>query len=276
MIKNDLRILPRPGQINVRRKGVDAASLFHRMEKVIGKVLHSDRSGAAQVAIKGQTLNVHSQVPLKEGTRINLQVTGLSPRPVLRLLGEAAPGHLSPRLPELDLKMLLTEFMHAGSGKNTILQKLKLVVENIQFVNQEAFEEGGKMYIPLPMQLPGGLFSVAELLLQLPPWEAEQPEGGKAGNTALRAALLLDMSRLGPVRAEFTLMGKALEGMFLVASQATREFLEASLPLLTEALIEKGFSVQQVGCFVREPEIVMQSLLPEVVLKEDNSICLVG
>ena len=276
MIKNDLRILSRPGQVSVRSSHVDAASLFHRMEKVVGRVLRFEPSGTAQVAIKGQTLNVHSQVPLKEGTRINLQVTGLSPRPVLRFLGEATPSHPSPRLLALDLKMLLAELMHEGSGKNNILQKLKAAVQKIQYLNQEGLEQGGKIYIPLPMQLPDGLFSMAELLLQLPHWEAKQCERGEEGNKALRATLLLDMSRLGPVRAEFTLSGKALEGMFLVANQMTRELLEASLSMLTNALTEKGFSIQQMGCFVRQPETVMQPVLHEDVRREENSICLVG
>jgi len=276
MIKNDLRILSGTGQVSVRSSSVDAASLFHRLEKVIGRVLRFEPSGTAQVAIKGQTLNVHSQVPLKEGTRINLQVTGLSPRPVLRLLGEATPSHPSPRLLELDLKMLLAEFMREGSGKNNILQKLKGVVQKIQYLNQESLEQGGKIFMPLPMQHPDGLFNVAGLLLQFPPWETKHREGGEAGNKALRATLLLDMSRLGPVRAEFTLSGKALEGMFLVANQMARELLEASLPMLTDALNEKGFSIQQMGCFVRQPETVMQPLLQEVVRREESSICLVG
>jgi flagellar hook-length control protein FliK len=84
------------------------------------------------------------------------------------------------------------------------------------------------------------------------------------------------MSRLGPVRAEFTLSGKTLEGMFLVASQTTRECLEASLPMLMDALTEKGFSIQQMGCFVRQAETVMQPVLQEVVRRKENSICLVG
>jgi len=276
MIKNDLRILSRPGQVSVQKSGVDAASLFHRMEKVVGRVLRFEPSGSAQVAIKGQTLNVHSQVPLKEGTLINLQVTGLLPRPVLRLLGEATPSHPSPRLLELDLKMLLAEFMREGSGKSNFLQRLKGVVQKIQYLNQEGLEQGGKMYIPLPLQFPDGLFNVAELLLQFPPWEATRREGQEAGDKALRATLLLDMSRLGPVRAEFTLSGKALEGMFLVANQMARELWEASLPILTDTLTEKGFSIQQMGCFVRQPETVMQPLLQEVVRREENSIYLVG
>ena len=97
-----------------------------------------------------------------------------------------------------------------------------------------------------------------------------------AENQELRATLLLDMSHLGPIRAEFTLNGEAVKGMFLVASQMARERLEACLFLLTDALTEKGFSIQQVGRFVREPETVMQPLLKEVVLNQENSICLVG
>ena len=143
-------------------------------------------------------------------------------------------------------------------------------------MTQEGPEQGGKIFIPLPLQLPDGLFSVAELLLQLPPWETQQRDRGEGGDKALRATLLLDMSRLGPVRAEFTLSGKALEGMFLVVNTKARKLVEASLSLLTDALIEKGFSIQQVGCFVREPETVMQPLLQEVLPREDNSFCLVG
>jgi hypothetical protein len=246
------------------------------MEKVVGRVLRFEASGTAQVVIKGQTLNVHSRVPLKEGTRINLQVTGLSPQPVLRLLGEATPGHSSPRLLAFELKMLLPNSCAGGSSKNNILQKLKGVVQNIQYLNQEGLEQGGKIYIPLPMQLPGGLFNLAEMLLQFPAWDAKHGGGEEAGNAALRATLLLEMSRLGPVRAEFSLSGKAVEGMFLVANQMTRKLLEASLPMLTDALTEKGFSIQQMGCFVRQLEIVAQPLLQAVVPRQAHSICLVG
>ena len=277
MIKNDLRILPGTGRISVQGKSVDAAALFHRLEKVVGRVLSFDASGNARVAIKGQTLNVISQVPLKEGSRISLQVTGLSPQPVLRFLGEAAgPGFQRSSVLEHEVKMLLVEFMRDGSTGKNILPKLDSVVRQLQLVNREGLEQGAKMYIPLPMQLPDGLFSVAELLLQLPLEEEEHQRGAADRDPGLRATLLLDMSRLGPVRAEFTLKGKALEGMFLVTSPKARGFLEAYLFLLTDALAEKGFSIQQVGCFVRAPETVMQPLLPEVVPREDSSFCRVG
>jgi len=276
MIKNDLRAAFRIEPATGKGVSLETVALFHRQEKVIGKVLRSDTPGTALVSIKGQKLNVHTQVPLKQGAQITLQVKSVWPRPTLQLISETAPQLQAPNLLEHDLKVLLSKLMGPEAAGNSHLEKLQHVIEKIQLLSREGLEQGGKIYIPLPVQLSDGFFSVAELLLQLPSWEEEQREGGEPDGEAFRATLLLNMSRMGPVRAEFVLRGETIEGMFLVAEHKTKEILEKSLYLLMGALAGRGFIIQQVGCFVREPETVTQSLLQEIIPEDENSICLVG
>lgn len=276
MIKNDLQVAFRSKPTAGKGVSLETVSLFHRQEKVLGKVLRSDTPGTALVSIKGQKLNVYTQVPLKQGAQITLLVKSLGPRPTLQLISETAPQLQASNLLEHDLKALLAKLMGPGTEGSSHLQKLQSVIEKIQLLSREGLEQGGKIYIPLPVQLSDGFFSVAELLLQLPSWEEAQREGGKPVDEAFRATLLLNMSRLGPVRAEFVLRGETIEGMFLVAEHKTKEILEKSLYLLMDALADRGFMLQQVGCFVRDPETVTQSLLQEIIPEAENSIYLVG
>lgn len=63
------------------------------------------------------------------------------------------------------------------------------------------------------------------------------------GDDSLRAFLHLDMQYLGPLDVYVTLNGKNVSTNFKVADEAVLDFLERNMNLLTQKLMEEGYSV---------------------------------
>lgn len=180
------------------------------------------------------------------------------------------------KLIEHDLKGLLSKLVGRGMAGRGHLKKLLDVIEKIQLLNQEGLEQGGKIYLPLPMQLPGGFFSVVELLLHMLPADEEETDDRANRGHGFKATILLEMSRLGPIRAEFVVRGERVEGMFMVANAKAKNVLEKNLFAFTDNLNDRGFSIKHVGCFLKDPEMVSRPLLKEIVPEEESALCLVG
>jgi len=180
------------------------------------------------------------------------------------------------KLIESDLKGLLSKLIGQGTQGSNQLKKLWATLENIQVLNQDGLEQVRKIFFPIPMQLPDGIFSVGQLLLELPQWDENQTADKNQNGDVLKATFLLEMSLLGPIRAEFILREKTVEGMFLVAEKQTKRILEKNLGSFMDVLNDKGFSISHVGCFLKNPETVAQALLKEMGNEENSSICLIG
>ena len=180
------------------------------------------------------------------------------------------------KLIESDLKGLLSKLIGQGTQGSNQLKKLWATLENIQVLNQDGLERVRKIFFPIPMQLPDGIFSMGQLLLELPEWDENQTADKNQNGDVLKATFLLEMSLLGPIRAEFILREKTVEGMFLVAEKQTKRILEKNLGSLMDILNDKGFSISHVGCFLKNPETVTQALLKEMGNEENSSICLIG
>jgi hypothetical protein len=180
------------------------------------------------------------------------------------------------KLIENDLKGLLSKMIGQGMQGSNQYKKLWTALENIQVLNLDGLEQVRKIFFPIPMQLPDGIFSVAQLLLELPARDEDQTAEKNNNSDALKATFLLEMSLLGPIRAEFILQKKKVEGMFLVAEKQTKRILEENLLSLIHVLNDKGFSISHVGCFLKSPQTVTQPLLKEMGQEENSSICLIG
>ena len=84
------------------------------------------------------------------------------------------------------------------------------------------------------------------------------------------------MSNLGPLRSDLTIKEKEIYGMFLLAKQETKLVIEENLSTLINTLEKKGFSVLHMDCQIKEPEIVNQSLIKEIIKEEGCTISLVA
>lgn len=180
------------------------------------------------------------------------------------------------KLLESDLKGILSKIIGQGKDGTGSLKRLLTAIKNFQLLNQNALGQCGKIYLPIPMQFPGGVISVGQLLLERVSRDDHQTENTSDDEDVHQATFLIDMSRLGPVRAEVMIRGKHVKGKILVTQEKTKGIIKNQIPFLMQTLSNRGFVVNYVECFVKDPDTVEASLLQEIIQAENNSICLVA
>ena len=86
----------------------------------------------------------------------------------------------------------------------------------------------------------------------------------------------MDLSNLGPLRADVTLRAKEIEGKFLLTNKEAKFVIEEGIPVFIERMEERGFSIRCIECHLKDPEIVEESLIKEIIKEEGNTISLVA
>ncbi|MBU1052875.1 MAG: flagellar hook-length control protein FliK [Proteobacteria bacterium] len=155
-------------------------------------------------------------------------------------------------------------------------KQLLSVIKSLQLLHISGVEQERKMFIPLPLLLPDGHFCTAQLLFKLPKLLKDIPEESEENENPLKISLFLELSNLGPIKADFTLKGKTLYGMFGAAVAETVEILENSMESFRNTLLEKGFYIQHIECRLKEPEIINEPLIFNIIQTTENNVNLVG
>jgi hypothetical protein len=85
--------------------------------------------------------------------------------------------------------------------------------------------------------------------------------------------MLLEMSHLGDVRADFAVFKKSISGFFGVGSKAIQQFFLSRIPAVIESLKEQQFAVQKIDCQVLRPETLANAtLMDDMLLSEDGML----
>jgi len=173
-----------------------------------------------------------------------------------------------------DLKALLLKALGQHSQPQRQLKQLLAVIENFQLLNQEGLQLGGRVFLPIPMQFGDGFFSIGQLLI-----ERDQSEQHASGNhseaeSIFTAKLQLQLSRLGTLRAEIKLCAKQVSVNFLVSEPESKDIINRQLTTFVQALTEKGFVFNAVGCTVSDSETDMEAPISELMPAETNILCL--
>jgi hypothetical protein len=161
----------------------------------------------------------------------------------------------------------------AEKGEEAVsLKRLVSTLENLQILNHLGLNQGRKIFLPVPMQFPGGLFTAGQLLIQLPNERKHETENKKVGKDVSRITFLLELSILGPLRADLTIHDRSIEGRFLLTNEEAKSRVEGAIHFLIDRLVESGFSVTFLECYVKEPEIVTESLISEIIPDEGGTL----
>jgi hypothetical protein len=171
-----------------------------------------------------------------------------------------------------DLKGLASRLLAEKGDEAVSLKRLVSTLENLQILNHLGLNHGRKIFLPIPMQFPGGLFTTGQLLIQLPYERQHEKENNKVGKDVSRITFLLELSILGPLRADLTIHGRSIEGRFLLTNEEAKSRLEGAIHFLIDRLVESGFSVTFLECYLKEPEIVTESLIREIIPDEGSTL----
>nr|CBX30142.1 hypothetical protein N47_D29510 [uncultured Desulfobacterium sp.] len=173
-----------------------------------------------------------------------------------------------------DIKGLLADFISKTDDGET--KQLLSVIKNLQMLDVSGLDQEKKIFIPLPLLFPDGHFCIAQLLIQLPVISKDAPEESAEDKAPLKVSLLLDLSGIGPIRADFTLKDKMVYGVFIAVTADTVELLEDGIKYFAKNLEKIGFSVRHIECRLKEPEVVTEPLILDIIQTTENNINLVG
>jgi hypothetical protein len=184
------------------------------------------------------------------------------------------------RLLKGDLKGILSKLLSHVTEDAADLKRLVKAIENLQLFNRMTLEQQRTLFLPIPLQFQDGLLSVGQLLIYLPQageegsTESKERRGEKRDE--VRVSLLLQLSNLGPIRADISLRGKEISGRFLLSSEEALSLVRDRLSTFTRSLIKKGFSILKLECRFEDPEVVKRPLFTHIFEAEDGSLSLVA
>ena len=175
-----------------------------------------------------------------------------------------------------DLKGLTSRFLALKEEDGVFLKRFVSAIKNIQLLNHLGLEQDRKIFLPIPMQFPDGLFTLGQLLIHLPQKEKNGNTRKKIDKNLFRITFLLEFSNLGPLRADLSIKGKEIGGKFIITKEEIKLLIKNNIPSLINKLKDKGFTVSSIECHRKDPEMVKQSLIEEIIHQEGNTISLVA
>jgi len=148
----------------------------------------------------------------------------------------------------LSLSAVETEPGNAGVLKH-ITDALDAVSQlNVKSGDVGQNQDGARFLIPFPVWRGDG-FDFGQLMVDM----------GKAGTSStekkmLSISFLLNMTALGPLRADFSILDKTIAGRFLLENQVTCDYLISKISDLRQRLSGIGYQAGNIDCRVARPE----------------------
>ena len=175
-----------------------------------------------------------------------------------------------------DLKGLGSRMLFQNAEKQVLLNRFVSALKNIQLLNHFSLEQDNKIFLPIPIQFPDGLFTIGQLLIHMQQQEKDKHGNKKRDRSFYRVSFLLEFSNLGPLRADLTIREKEIDGRFLLSKEEGKLLIERNLPSLISNLTARGFCINHMECHLKKAETIKHSLLKEIIPEEGCSVCLVA
>ena len=171
-------------------------------------------------------------------------------------------AHEIKQLAGQDLKAAVLSLagMENDPVKGTELKHIADALDNFAQLNVKSGDggqnqDGARLLLPFPVWREDG-FDFGQIMLDM-------GETGSA-NTEKKIrsiSFLLNMTVLGPLRADFSILEKSITGRFLLENQETRDYLAPKVSQLKQRLSEIGYQAGNIECRVARPEQIAPTSL---------------
>ena len=171
-------------------------------------------------------------------------------------------AHVIKQLAGQDLKAasLSLAGMESDPNKATALKHISDALDNFAQLNVKSgdsgqSQDGIRFLLPFPVWREDG-FDFGQLMVDM----------GKTGkkNTKkkiLSISFLLNMTALGPLRADFSILDKTITGRFLLANQKICDYLTPKVSELRQRLSGIGYQAGNIDCQIARPEQITPTSL---------------
>ncbi len=175
-----------------------------------------------------------------------------------------------------DLKGMGSKLLSFNKEKEGAVNRFVNAIKNIQLLNSLGIEHERKIFLPVPLLFSNGEFSLGQLLIKTHREKKKEQEIKECDKVFFNLTFLLELSNIGPLRADLSIRGKEINGRFLLVNEEAKLLIEKNLTSLVDNLKEKGFSFRNIDCQIKDSEIIKDTLIKEVVQEEDFNINLVA
>lgn len=173
-----------------------------------------------------------------------------------------------------DFKGLGSRILSLMGDQDDLLESFISTIKNIQLFNHQGLKQGGKIFIPFPIQFADGRFTVGQLLINYKQNKENGQGKEKKEREFTRISFLLELSRLGPLRADLSVREKEIQGRFLLVEEKVKHLIEENLSFFVDRLKEKGFSIIHMECHIKTEEVIKNSMVAEIVQEDGANISL--
>ncbi len=150
------------------------------------------------------------------------------------------------------LLQMLNEVHDVEDQDISLIQEALESLEKYQVVTKYQSDSTRRFLFPLPF-LSMNQIQLGQLFIDL----GKQPnEDTPRTERMVRIAFLLEMSELGKIRANFSLLKKQIQGYFEVTSSEIATYIQESLTMLNSRLEQQGFHPTRIECQIVDDEIL--------------------
>ncbi|RLC14337.1 MAG: hypothetical protein DRH93_20855 [Deltaproteobacteria bacterium] len=145
-------------------------------------------------------------------------------------------------------------------------------IENFQMLNHQS-SESGRFLLPFPI-FNESAFSFGQLLIDT----GKKTKGNhKDTDKVIQISFLLNMTKLGPLRADFSILKKEITGRFLLSDDDTCKYVKSKIFELKTGLKSIEYHILKIECHTAKKEEIQQSSFIETLVKasDDNVLNIV-
>ena len=141
-------------------------------------------------------------------------------------------------------------------------------IENFQLLNHYS-SDSGRFLLPFPI-FSDQIFSFGQLLIDT---GDKIKTKNKDDDKVIHISFLLDMTKLGPLRADFSILKKEITGKFLLKDDETCKYVSSKIFELTTGLAKIEYQVRKIECDIAKKEEIQQSsFIESLVTSSDDHV----
>lgn len=249
--------------------------------KIVGQIAGSGLSPKEQALLRNLLQGLPLQIngpPAPEMIRKSLQDCGIFWEAKLRRMLHSQSGGKSglEKLIASDLKGLLSKLAAREGVQNNDLGKIMLGMKDIQLLNQVELDQSGRFFLPLLLQFGVEDPTLAQLLFYIrPDPDRDASSGKKESSDFFGVTFLLELSRLGPLRADVHLRKGTVHTSLVVTTEEIKAVVDGNIHLLLERLEDRGIHCGHIGTLVKAAESIRRDFGNEIAAGENQSLDLV-
>ncbi len=223
--------------------------------------------------------NILQNIALKSGTRDDQFLPKLLENMGLTLENKIGTALADPQgsamrqmmdeMAKQDLKAAVLSFMTIETDDETsnTMRGVSNALESFQQLNSQT-GDSNRFLLPFPV-LVGEQFDFGQLFVDTGKKEAA---GGDNENRVIQIAFLMRLTALGNIRADFSILKKAITGRFLLEDQETCDYLQSLVPELKNQLASLDYKAHKIECQVAVPkELSSDALIQSMIEPLENS-----